>query len=178
MVYRPADVSSELDATDLQIMATLQEDGRRSNASIARAVGVSESTVKKRIDRLVQRGIMRVLAVVDPISFGHGEHLMAGINVKPGTATEVGSALATMPEVAFIAYFLGRYDIWMEVFAPDKDSVLDFLSQRLSGLDDILNIETFSVLRTQKVEYYNWSLQDGRTPGTPYQPGDQAAASS
>jgi len=168
VVYRPLDVSAELDEVDLGIMARLQEDGRMSNAGIARSVGVSESTVKKRIDRLVERGIMRVLAVVDPISFGHGEHMMAGINVRPGTATDVGSALAKMPEVAFIAYFLGRYDIWMEVFTPDKDSLLDFLSERLEGMDDILNIETFSVLRTQKVEYYNWTLQEGRTPGTPH----------
>jgi Lrp/AsnC family transcriptional regulator, regulator for asnA, asnC and gidA len=170
MVYRPADVSGELDEVDLGIMARLQEDGRSSNASIARSVGVSESTVKKRIDRLVDRGIMRVLAVVDPISFGHGEHMMAGINVRPGTATEVGGELAKMPEVAFIAYFLGRYDIWMEVFTPDKDTLLDFQSKRLAGIDHIVGIETFSVLRTQKVEYYNWSLQDGRVPGTPYAP--------
>ena len=170
MVYRPTDVSSELDEVDLGIMARLQEDGRSSNASIARAVGVSESTVKKRIDRLVERGIMRVLAVVDPISFGDGEHMMAGINVRPGTATGVGNELAKLPEVAFIAYFLGRYDIWMEVFTPDKDTLLDFQSQRLAGIDDIVGIETFSVLRTQKVEYYNWSLQDGRVPGTPYAP--------
>ena len=56
------------------------------------------------------------------------------------------------------------------MFTPDKDTLLDFQSQRLAGIDDIVGIETFSVLRTQKVEYYNWSLQDGRVPGTPYAP--------
>lgn len=167
---RPTELTSDLDPVDHGILARLQEDGRRSNASIARAVGVSESTVKKRIDRLVERGIMRVLAVVDPIAFGHGVHVMAGVNCKPGRAQAVGRTLAKMPEVAFVAYMVGRYDIWVEVFAPDNNKLLAFFSQHLSGMDDIIRIETHSVLRTQKVEYYNWSLNDGRPAGAPYQP--------
>ena len=102
MAGRSAAGKDELDSIDFMIMARLQEDGRCSNASISRAVGVSQSTVKKRIDRLVKLGIMRVLAVVDPIASGHGQHMMVGINVKPGTATAVGDALAAMPEVAFV----------------------------------------------------------------------------
>ena len=153
--------NGELDATDLEILRMLQEDGRRSNTSIARALGVSHSTVKKRIDRLVRAGLMRVIAVIDPVAFGHGQHMMVGINVKPGRADAVGETLAAMPEVAFLAYLVGHYDIWMEVFAPDADSILRFLSQRISGLEDVLQMETFSVLRNQKVEYYNWNLQPG-----------------
>ena len=158
MAGRSAAGKDELDPIDFMIMARLQEDGRCSNASISRAVGVSQSTVKKRIDRLVKLGIMRVLAVVDPIASGHGQHMMVGINVKPGTATAVGDALAAMPEVAFVAYLVGRYDVWTEVFAPDTDSLLAFLTERVSSLGDILKIETFSVLRNRKVDYYNWSL--------------------
>jgi Lrp/AsnC family transcriptional regulator, regulator for asnA, asnC and gidA len=150
--------NGELDATDLEILRMLQEDGRRSNTGIARALGVSHSTVKKRIDRMVEAGLMRVIAVIDPVAFGHGQHMMVGINVRPGRADAVGDALAAMPEVAFLAYLVGHYDVWIEVFGPDADSLLRFLSQRLSGLDDITHIETFSVLRNQKVEYYNWSL--------------------
>jgi Lrp/AsnC family transcriptional regulator for asnA, asnC and gidA len=149
----------ELDSIDLKILARLQEDGRCSNASISRALGISQSTVKKRIDRLVESGVMRVLAMVDPIAFGHGEHMMLGINVKPGTADTVGDLLVALPEVTFLAYLVGRYDIWMEVFAPDNATLLRFLTERVSGIEDIRAIETFSVLRNQKVDYYNWNLQ-------------------
>jgi Lrp/AsnC family transcriptional regulator, regulator for asnA, asnC and gidA len=130
-------------------MSLLQEDGRCSNASIARVVGVSQSTVKNRIDRLVERGIMRVIAVVDPVAFGHGQHLMVGIKVKPGTAATVVEILTAMHEVAFLAYLVGRYDIWMEVFAPDSDSLLAFLTERVNPITDIVAFETFSVLRNQ-----------------------------
>jgi Lrp/AsnC family transcriptional regulator, regulator for asnA, asnC and gidA len=151
--------NGDLDAIDRLIMGKLQENGRRSNASISRALGISQSTVKKRIDRLVESGMMRVLAVIDPVAFGHGQHMMIGINVKPGYASAVGDALASMPEVSFVAYLVGRYDVWAEVFAPDNDSLLRFISERMVTLDDITRIETFSVLRNQKVDYYNWSLQ-------------------
>jgi Lrp/AsnC family transcriptional regulator, regulator for asnA, asnC and gidA len=151
----------ELDAIDYQIMDRLKEDGRRSNASISRALGISQSTVKKRIDRLIKLRIMRVLAVVDPIAFGHEQHMMVGINVRPGTATSVGETLAVLPEVAFLAYLVGRYDIWMEVFAPNLDRLLQVFSERLAGLSDIVRMETFAVARYQRVDYYNWSVPLG-----------------
>lgn len=157
--------NGELDSIDLKILIRLQDDGRCSNASISRALGISQSTVKKRIDRLVENGIMRVLAVVDPIAFGNGEHMMVGINVKPGTASAVGDILAAMPEVTFVAYLVGRYDVWMEVFAPDSATLLRFLTERISGIEDIRAIETFSVLRNQKVDYYNWNLQGPPSDG-------------
>ena len=155
----PTGPDGEPDSIDLKILAKLQEDGRCSNASISRALGISQSTVKKRIDRLVESGVMRVLAMVDPIAFGHGEHMMLGINVKPGTAGTVGDLLAALPEVTFLAYLVGRFDIWMEVFAPDNATLLRFLTECVSGIEDIRAIETFSVLRNQKVDYYNWNVQ-------------------
>ncbi|HJW74909.1 MAG TPA: Lrp/AsnC family transcriptional regulator [Thermoleophilia bacterium] len=150
--------SPSLDAVDRTIIDLLQEDGRRSNAGIARVVGVSQSTVKKRIDRLVERGIMRVLAVVDPSAAGHGQHLFVGMNVKPGSASAVGDTLAAMHEVAFLAYLVGRYDILIEVFAADTDALLEFLTERIAAIEDVVSVETFSVLRNQKVNYYNWNL--------------------
>lgn len=149
---------NNLDAIDRTIIGLLQEDGRRSNADISRIVGVSQSTVKKRIDRLVARGIMRVLAVVDPSAAGHGQHLFFGINVRPGRVAAVCDALVDLHEVSFLAHLVGRYDVLIEVFAADTEDVLEFMSEGLAGIDDIVSMESFSVLRNQKVSYYNWNL--------------------
>lgn len=150
--------ANNLDAIDRSIIGLLQDDGRRSNADISRIVGVSQSTVKKRIDRLIARGIMRVLAVVDPSAAGHGQHLFFGINVRPGRVSGVCDALVTLREVSFLAHLVGRYDVLIEVFAADTEDVLEFMSKRLAGIDDIVSMESFSVLRNQKVSYYNWNL--------------------
>lgn len=158
--------ANDLDSIDRTIITMLQEDGRRSNASIARVLGVSQSTVKNRIDRLMERGIMRVLAVVDPSAAGHRQHMFVGMSVRPGRAASVGRALGEMHEVAFLAHLIGRYDIMIEVFAPDTDTLLEFLSERIAAIPDIVSLETFSVLRTQKVDYYNWNLRGATVSDT------------
>jgi Lrp/AsnC family transcriptional regulator, regulator for asnA, asnC and gidA len=158
--------ANDLDDVDRTIISLLQEEGRRSNAEIARVVGVSQTTVKNRIDRMVQAGIMRVLAVVDPAAAGHAQHMFIGIHVKPGSAAAVGNALTELHEVAFLAFLVGRYDVMIEVFAPDPDSLLEFLSERIAGIPDIVSLETFSVLRTEKVNYYNWNLREDRFSDT------------
>jgi Lrp/AsnC family transcriptional regulator, regulator for asnA, asnC and gidA len=147
-----------LDAIDRTIISLLQEDGRRSHAEMARIVGVSQYTVRTRIERLVDHGIMRVLAVVDPSAAGHGQHLFVGVKVKLGRAAAVCEALKTMHEVSFLAQLIGRYDILIEAFVASTDDVLELLSQRLAEVDDIVSFETFSVLHNHKVNYYNWNL--------------------
>ena len=71
-----------------------------------------------------------------------------------------------MHEVAFLAHLIGRYDIMIEVFAPDTDTLLEFLSERIAAIPDIVSLETFSVLRTQKVDYYNWNLRGATVSDT------------
>lgn len=151
----------DLDSLDQAIVALLREDGRLSNAAISRQVGVSQTTVKKRIDRLVEKNVMRVIAVLDPSAVYHGAHLFVGITVKPGRASAVAEALAELREVAYLAVLVGRYDILIEIFAPDSEDYLQHVSERIAKVPDILTLETFSVLRNQKVSYYNWNLRNG-----------------
>ena len=153
-----AGASASFDAIDRTIIGLLQEDGRRSNADISRVVGVSQYTVRKRIDLLVERGIMRVLAVVDPSAAGHGQHLFVGVNVKLGRASAVCQTLATIHEIAFLAQLIGRYDLLIEVFAADGEDVLQLLSERMADIEDVVSFETFAVLHNLKVNYYNWNL--------------------
>jgi hypothetical protein len=74
---------------------------------------------------------MHVLAVIDVIAFGHGVHMMAGVNRKTVTTPSMGNPLAVIPEAAFLAYLVCRNDTWLEAFAPDTDTLLDFLSTHL-----------------------------------------------
>ena len=144
---------SDLDSVDRRIITLLQDDGRCSNASIARAVGVSESTVKNRLDRLINHGVLRVLGILSPMAVGLMTDVLVGITVRPGTVFDVGEALCKMDEVVYLGYVTGRYDLFFEVLLTDPDELLHFLANRLSDVKEIVSLETFVVMRNEKISY-------------------------
>ena len=146
-----------LDETDRQIITLLQERGRRTNADIARHIGVSESTVKNRIDRLVDNGMLKVLAVLNPVAMGYGVDILVGIRVLPGQVQKVGDKLKAMNEVVYLGYVAGRYDIIVEVLLHSQKDLFHFLTTVLGGIKGIMQTETFSVLQTEKINY-EWKL--------------------
>lgn len=150
---------SDLDDCDLQIVRLLQENGRRSNSAIARGIGVSEPTVRKRIDRLIQDRIIKVAAVFDPRRTGYSTNALIGIRTHVGRVQEVGERLAQFNDVVYVGYITGRYDLLIEVMLKDDDQVFDFLTRRLRDYPGIATTETFHVLRTAKINY-DWKLPD------------------
>ena len=147
----------DLDRIDRQIIALLQEHGRRANADIARLIKVSESTVKNRINRLIDNGILRILAVLNPQVLGYHSDVLVGIRVAQGKLKEVGNALKAMNEVVYLGYITGRYDILIEVVLRDPDELFHFLRERLLEIPGIISTETFYVMRTEKINY-EWEL--------------------
>jgi Lrp/AsnC family transcriptional regulator, regulator for asnA, asnC and gidA len=69
----------QLDAVAKKIIGELQEDGRRSYAGISKVVGLSEAAVRQRVRRLVEAGVMQIVAVTDPTQLGYGREAMIGI---------------------------------------------------------------------------------------------------
>jgi Lrp/AsnC family transcriptional regulator, regulator for asnA, asnC and gidA len=148
-----------LDVLDRHIIQLLRYDGRRSYADIARLVKVSEPTVRKRVDRLVQTGAIYVVARVNPAAIGFAIDAMVGIRVKRGSVQHVGTRLAAMDNVAYVAYMTGGFDIFIEVFLPDTEGLFRFLTEDLARIDGISSIDTWHVLRTEKF-FYSWEGED------------------
>lgn len=151
--FGPAD----LDSVDRHILRLLRDDGRRPNADIARTIGVSEPTIRKRIDRMMQNGVLKVLAILDAEATGFPVDAIMGIRVRPGKIREVGAQLATMDYVAYVSYVTGRYDIIIEAMLRDKTHQLEFINDGLAPLDGIVSSETFNVLSTEKFNYM-WEI--------------------
>src|SRR4051794_7783797 len=87
-----------LDEVSKSIIEQLQQDGRRSYASIGKAVGLSEAAVRQRVQRLSDAGIMQIVAVTDPLQLGFGRQAMVGVNVE-GSVEPVAEKLSDMDEV-------------------------------------------------------------------------------
>jgi Lrp/AsnC family transcriptional regulator for asnA, asnC and gidA len=158
-----------LDDLDRHIMKLLRRDGRLSYAQIARTVGVSEPTVRKRVDRLLHAGAIVIEARVNPAPIGFPIDAMIGIRVVRGRVKEVGQKLAAMENVAYLAYLAGSFDIMIEAFLPDTEGLFKFLHEDLESIDGISSTETWHALRTEKF-FYNW---EGENVGLePLPPGD------
>jgi Lrp/AsnC family transcriptional regulator for asnA, asnC and gidA len=162
----------ELDDLDRRIMKLLRHDGRLTYAQIARTVGVSEPTVRKRIDRLVQGGAISIMARVNPAPIGFPIDAFIAVRAERGRVMEVGRMLAAMENVAYVAFVAGSFDIIIEAFLPDTEGLFRFLNEDLEAVDGIASTETWHVLRTEKF-FYNWEGEYvGLTP-----PGDDDPAS-
>ena len=145
--------SVELDEVDRQIMRLLRRDGRLTYAHIARSVGVSEPTVRKRVDRLLHAGAIYIVARVNPAPIGFPIDAVVGIRVERGRVQEVGRRLAEMETVAYVSYLAGSFDIMIEAFLPDTEGLFKFLNEDLERIDGITHTETWHVLRTDKFNY-------------------------
>jgi Lrp/AsnC family transcriptional regulator for asnA, asnC and gidA len=154
----------DLDPTDVGILRVLQEQGRTPNAQIARALGISEPTVRKRIDRLFSDEIIKVVAVLNPRKTGYASDVLIGIRVEPGKLLEVGRALSALDEVVYLGYVTGRYDLLVEVLFRDDEALFTFLERQLPALGGIVSTETYHVLRAEKINY-DWKLPSDFGPG-------------
>ena len=150
-------MNSQIDALDREIIALLQLDGRTSNVDIARDIGVAEATVRKRIERLLQDGVIRVAAIPDMDKLGLEVEAMIMLKVDLGQAMRIGEQLAAMPEVRSIRYTTGEYDIIMEVVLPSNDDLLRFLTDRLAKIQGIRATATSHVLKNIK-QSCEWAL--------------------
>jgi len=154
----------KLDELDRRIINLLRPNARQSSASIARVVGVSEPTVRTRVDRLIARGAILPMARVNPAAIGFPVDAMVGIRVVRGFAKGVGARLAAMENVSYVGYTTGSFDLLIEAHLPDNEGLYTFLNEDLEKIEGIAHTETWHILRTDKVNF-EWAGENvGKAP--------------
>jgi Lrp/AsnC family transcriptional regulator for asnA, asnC and gidA len=146
-----------LDEVSKQIIEQLQEDGRRSYAAIGKAVGLSEAAVRQRVQRLVDAGVMQIVAVTDPLTVGFPRAAMIGVTVD-GPIDEVAEQLRQLPEVDYLVVTAGSFDLLLEVVCEDDDHLLDFLNSKIRATKGVARTETFVYLKLLK-QIYTWGTR-------------------
>lgn len=147
-----------LDPLDHKIIAVLQENARLTNAEVAKQVGSSEPTVRRRIDRLLQNQTIKIVAVAPPFSLGYHVVAILGIQIDHSFLDEIQEALVEMPEIRFAGVTLGSYDVVVEVWFHSNKELLAFLHERLSKIAGIQRIESLQVAKMVKYAY-DWGVQ-------------------
>jgi Lrp/AsnC family transcriptional regulator for asnA, asnC and gidA len=146
-----------LDDVSKAIIAALQQDGRRSYAAIAQDVGLSEAAVRQRVQRLVESGVMQVVAVTDPTELGFERQAMIGIRAT-GELEPIADALAAMPEVDYVVISAGSFDLLVEVVCESDDHLLEIISTRIRTIPQVVATETFVYLKLCK-QSYAWGVR-------------------
>lgn len=149
--------SVHLDEVSKAIIAQLQQDGRRSYAAIGKVVGLSEAAVRQRVQRLIEGGVMQVVAVTDPMEMGFARQAMVGVRVA-GALEPVADAVADLDEVDYVVITAGSYDLLVEVVAESDEHLLEVISERIRAVPGVVTTETFMYLRLRK-QTYAWGVR-------------------
>ena len=139
------------------IIEQLQQDGRRSYAAIGKVVGLSEAAVRQRVQRLIDGGVMQVVAVTDPLELGFARQAMIGIKAE-GELEPVADQLAELEEVDYVVITAGAFDLLAEVVCESDEHLLEILSTRIRKIRGVRSTETFMYLKLRK-QTYSWGVR-------------------
>lgn len=149
-----------IDEVDKAIVRELQLDGRLPYAKLGPRVGLSQAAVRQRVQRLIENGVMQVVAVTDPLTLGFGLQAMVGVEVA-GDLRAAAAKLAKVDEVAYVVVTTGRFDLLVEVVCRDNEELLTIVNDVIRGLPGVRTAETFTYLHLEK-QTYSWVRADRR----------------
>ncbi len=139
-----------LDSLDKRVLQQLKEDGRRSNVEIAKVLGVSESTVRNRIKNLLSKDVAKIALVPNPYKLGYGFISVMGLQVTMAVLRQVAETLAQIPNVYYLSFVTGRYDMIAIVMFKSPEDLSNFIKERISAIPGIIRTETFVNLEVTK----------------------------
>lgn len=146
-----------LDEISKRIIELLQNDGRLPYSTIAREVGLSEAAVRHRVQKLIDGGVMQIVAVTDPLQMGFAREAMVGVRTSEDSR-DIAAALAEITEVNYVVVTTGRFDILIEVVAESDEQLLEIVAGKIKKIEGVQSTETFVYLKLQK-QTYAWGVR-------------------
>lgn len=139
-----------MDVLDSKIISILQLDGRASNAWIAREVGVSEGTVRRRVKRLIDEEFIQVVAMPNPGKLGFRTEVLIGLEVEPGKVDHVAGCVTDLDEVGWVSITTGAYDLFAWVTLESSEALVSFLLTKIGTIVGVCRMESFVNLQVKK----------------------------
>lgn len=147
-------VNSKPDSIDEQIIGLLTEDGRQDSETLAKKLGLSAATVRRRLKKLTESGAMRIVAVIDPTKFSLALSAVIAFDVANGKLLPVLDALAKLPEIRWVATTMGRYDVIAQGRFASNEHLAEFVENKLPKIKGIRDSETFVCLEPKQRRNY------------------------
>lgn len=144
---------TQIDETDRAIIEELQRDGRAPYTRLGAAVGLSEAAARQRVQRLIDSGVMQVVAVTNPLAHGYRRMAMVGVRTE-GPTDDIAKVLQAMPDIDYLVVTAGSFDLMAEVVVSDDVGLLE-LTNRIRAVPGVRNTETFIYLDLVK-QTFTW----------------------
>ncbi len=142
------------DHLNRQIVKMLQTDGRRPYKEIATTLGVSEGTVRNRVQLMKKAGALRIVALVDPTEVRYQADAIIGIKVAANHSVDkIAKRLGQSPDVVYILWVTGRYDLLVEIVTDSLHRFHEFLETEIHLQPDIASSEVMSGLKNFKNQF-------------------------
>ncbi len=148
--------------SELKIVSVLEENGRASYAELSRTIGLSVSTIAKRVRRLIDDGVMTINAVPNPHRLGLVAHALIAIKTSVDKLEYVCDQLASFPNIDLIVALFGRFNLIMSVQFMNWDNLHDFITTELSAIHDISDMEIYFTKENKKRAYDIFQEKVGR----------------
>ena len=146
-----------LDDIDKAVIRALQVDGRMSYAQLGPEVGLSQAAVRKRVQRLVDAGVMQVVAVTDPLSVGFTVQAMIGVRAE-GDLRRLADDLGAIDEIDYVVITSGGFDLLLEVLCQSSDHLLSLVNDVIRATPGVVHAEVFTYLDLVK-QTYSWGTR-------------------
>jgi len=143
-----------LDEIDQSIIEVMRDDGRISFSEIASRLGVSPGMIRLRYNRLVELGVLKVVAISNPLHMGYQTMALIGIRVDGSELLKVAEKISKLDEVVYLIITSGRFDLFAEVMCRDHADLLQFLTEKLTCIEGVRDSESFMHLKIVKEVYY------------------------
>jgi Lrp/AsnC family transcriptional regulator for asnA, asnC and gidA len=141
----------KIDVTSLAIIKHLRE-GRKSFQKIAEDLSITENTVRARVNRLTEEGVLAVTGLVDPEAIPGHRLVLVGIKLSTMDLVRKGEEFSRLKGVVSVCVVTGRYDLILTVLMSDTHDLLAFYTEQVSQIRDVQSAETFVVYKTYNLK--------------------------
>lgn len=169
MIKNDKNGHKDLDETDLACLVALQANPRGTWRDLSAASGVTERTLSRRLQRLMDSGYIRVIGELDPVAVGSGPVLHAWIRVADGRQEEVAEHLTQLPQARVVMATTGEFDIFAEINLRSVAALSDMVVRELPLVPGVKQVQSRVVLRSFR-RASRWRI-DGSLPAEPVQAG-------
>lgn len=141
-----------MDELDRCLITELTKDARQSSAELSRKLGVSETTVRRRIQHLEKQGIITFTAILNPSKLGYSIIAIIALEVDLGSIDKISESLSLCPNVRYVSLCTGNHDIFIGTWFHSSRELTEFVKDYLAKVPGIRKSETFVILDVKKDE--------------------------
>ena len=140
-----------VDNINLAIIKHLR-DGRKSYKKIADELSLSENTVRTRVNKLVDEGVLEITGLVDAEAVADHRVVFVGVKLATMELVKKGEEFSRLKGVITVNVVTGRFDLILIVLLKPGFGLLEFYTEEVSKLSDVQSVETFVVYKSYNLK--------------------------